>query len=420
MKPVNYLSVSRSAWSSALSMIALVAVAPVASADALGDAIAGGKTSLELRYRFEDVEQEPFTENANASTLRTRLRYSTGEWQSMTALIELDNLSVVGEERYNNTRNGETTLPVVADPRGADLNQALIKYIGISNTVLTAGRQKVNLDNQRFVGSVAWRQNEQTLDGGIIEYKGIDRLTATYGFVSRVNRVFGPQPGAGATVSEFEGDSHLINLKYVLSEKFSGVIYDYLLDLDNPTVASGLSSQTAGVRLAGKIPVSKLKLGYTAEYARQSAYKDNPASFDAPYMLGELTFGGTFEAGSWETQAGYEVLGEDNGVAVQTPLATLHKFQGWADKFQTTPTVGLIDSYIGATLTVYGYGFNVVAHQYEGDANGADYGDEINVQLSKTFAKRYTLTAKYADYSTGDVVAVTDTTKYWLMAEAKF
>lgn len=430
MNPANrlpaltVLSVARPMRVSVLFLAALATtaaaslVAPAARADALGDAIAGGKANLEFRYRLENVEQTPFTSEANASTLRTRLRYATGEWQSMTALVELDNVSLIGDERFNDTRNGETTFPVVADPHGADLNQALIKYVGIGNTVVTVGRQRVNLDNQRFVGSVGWRQNEQTLDGALIEYKGIDRLTATYGFVSRVNRIFGPKPGAGAFLSEFDGETHLLNLKYVLNEKFSGVFYDYMLDFDN--AAPGLSSQTIGLRLFGKMPVAAFKLGYTAEYAQQSDYRSNTASFDAPYMLAELALGKTTEKLVWEVQAGYEVLGEDAGVAVQTPLATLHKFQGWADKFLSTPTVGLIDTYLGGTLTVKGIGFALAAHQYEGDAGGADYGDEINAQISKTFAKRYTLTAKYADYSTGEVAAVTDTTKFWLMAEAKF
>lgn len=414
MKPLSCLHVPRY---TVLSLAALAA-APAVHADALGDAIAGGKASLELRYRFENVEQEPFVNEANASTLRTRLRYATGEWQAMTAMVELDNVSRLGDEHYNDTRNGEVTYPLVADPHGADLNQALLKYIGIGNTVLTVGRQRINLDNQRFIGSVAWRQNEQTFDSALVEFKGIDRLTATYAFVSRVNRIFGPDGGAGAFLSEFDGETHLFNLKYVASEKFSLVAYDYLLDFDN--AAPALSTDTVGLRAAGKLPVGALKLGYTAEYALQSEYANNAVAFEAPYALAELTLGGGFEGGSWEAQAGYELLGEDSGVAVQTPLATLHKFQGWADKFLATPAAGLIDTYIGGTLTVKGIGFTLVGHEYEGDANGADYGSEVNVQVSKTFAKRYTLAAKYADYSTGDVVAVTDTSKFWLTGEAKF
>lgn len=428
MKISRCLPAVRAASDFRLAPLALlVATGVLASsaqaADALGDAIAGGKAKLELRYRYENVEQDNFDSEANANTLRVRLGYSTGEWMSTTATVELDNVSALSDGHYNDTRNGETTYPVVVDPDGADLNQAFVKYVGFSNTVLTGGRQRVNLDNQRFIGSVGWRQNEQTLDSTLVEFKGIDRLTATYGFVTHVHRINGPESSTNpAALAEFAGETHLLNAKYTLGEKLTVVVYDYLLDFENPPAPAGLSSDTMGVRLSGKIPLGSLKLGYAGDFAQQSEYGDNPADFEAPYVMTELTLAGGSKL-KWEALAGYELLGEDNGVAVQTPLATLHKFQGWADKFLSTPLVGLKDTYLGATLNLSGYGLTLVAHTYEGDADGADYGDELDLQLSKTFAKRYTLTAKYADYSQGDVatgLALSDTAKAWLMAEAKF
>lgn len=384
--------------------------------DLFGDALAKGKTNLELRYRLENVDQVGNAKTANASTLRTRLRYTSGEFQQASLMLEFDNVSRIGDDRYNDTRNGKggaAGFPIVVDPDGTDLNQALVKYMGVANTPITVGRQRVNLDNQRWIGSVGWRQNEQTLDGVMLDYKGIDRFTATYGYITQVNRINGPD--AGAPPAEFDSASHLLNLKYVTGEALSAVAYAYLLDFD-PTVVAASSSQTIGLRLTGALPLSEFKLGYSGEFAQQSDYGNNAASFGADYMLAELTFG----KAPWEVQLGYELLGSDSGVAVQTPLATLHKFQGWADKFLATPAAGLVDVYAGVSAKVAGYGFALAAHQYEADTTGADYGDEINAQIMKTFAKRYTVTLKYADYSAGTLLAATDTTKVWLMAEAKF
>lgn len=412
---------------SAAVALAAMAFVPVTHAeDLFGDALAKGKTNLELRLRHESVDQTGVLNTANASTLRTRVRYTSGEWRQSSLMLEIDNVSRVGDERYNDLRNskgGATGFPTVVDPNGSDLNQALIKYMGVANTPITVGRQRMNLDNQRFIGSVAWRQNEQTLDGITMEFKGIDRFTATYGFITRVNRINGPESGAAPALAELDSESHLVNLKYAASGALTAVAYAYLLDFD-PNSISAASSETMGLRLTGSVPVGEFKFGYAADVAQQSDYGNNKSAtgtipgtgFTADYMLAELSFGKT----PWEVQFGYELLGSDNGISVQTPLATLHKFQGWADKFLTTPGVGLLDTYVGVTTKVADIGMTLAAHQYEGDSNDADYGDEINVQFSKTFAKRYTLTLKFADYSTGTVAAVTDTTKVWLMAEAKF
>lgn len=431
MKPVPAFAPKSMLFSPApllATAMALAGAPAVHAEDLLGDALAKGKTALELRYRLENVEQAPLTRDANASTLRTRVRYTSGEWAQSSLTLEMDNVSRVGDDRYNDTRNGKATFPTVVDPDGTDLNQALVKYMGVPNTPVTVGRQRINLDNQRWIGSVAWRQNEQTLDGVLMEYKGIDRFTATYGFITRVNRINGPDAIAAptaATAAELDTEAHLINLKYVASAAFAGTAYAYLLDYDKFAAAS---TQTVGVRLNGSVPVGEMKLGWAGEVAQQSEYAQRVGTFGADYLLGEVTFG---KSPAWELMAGYEVLGSDGGtVAVQTPLATLHKFQGWADKFLATPVTGLTDLYVGGTAKVADIGFTLAWHQYESDAAGTigataiaagdDFGSEVNFQMAKTFAKRYTVTLKYADYAQGVAAAGRDTTKTWLMAEAKF
>ena len=64
--------------------------------------------------------------DAYASTLRTRLAYRSPYFSDFGFLIELDDIRSVGNNLYNSTRNGNTNRPVVADPEGTDVNQALI------------------------------------------------------------------------------------------------------------------------------------------------------------------------------------------------------------------------------------------------------------------------------------------------------
>ena len=61
----------------------------------------------------------------------------------------------------------------MGDPETTELNQAYLSFRG-GETILSAGRQRLVLDNARFVGEGAWRQNQQTFDA----------LTAQFGVKS--------------------------------------------------------------------------------------------------------------------------------------------------------------------------------------------------------------------------------------------
>lgn len=113
-------------------------------------------------------------------------------------------------------------------------------------------------------------------------------------------------------------------------------LYAYLLDYDS---SSSADTSTYGVRFKG----SAKSFLYTLEYAQQSDYAENTSSFTTSYLLGALgyKFGQSFKA-----FITYESLGSNGGnVAFQTPLATKHAFNGWADKFLSTPATGLNDIY---------------------------------------------------------------------------
>ena len=190
--------------------------------------------------------------------------------------------------------------------------------------------------------------------------------------------------------------------------------FAYLLDIDN---ALALSSSTYGVHWAGAYKVSDAtRLNWIASYATQSDYADNPNDYDADYYLVEA--GATF--GMYGVKAGYEVLGGDTvpNHAFQTPLATLHAFQGWADKFLTTPAGGVEDLYVGGSAAFGKFTLNLVWHDYKSEATDVDYGDEWNAQVSYKLAKNYEVLAKFADY--GADRFATDTTKTWLQFSASF
>jgi hypothetical protein len=377
--------------------------------DDLARAFAEGKFNVAFRYRFENVDEEPFTEEANASTLRTRLTYTTANWRGLGALIEMDDLRSVGDDNYNSTRNGETQRPIVADPEATDLNQMALKYTGLENAEIVVGRQRILRGNERFVGPVGWRQNEQTMDSASIGYKFGDRLQAWYGYVSQVNRVFGPDDGAPP--ADLTGNTHLADVSYAFGAAAKLTAYGYFLDFEE---APALSSQTLGARLAGDIALgSEWALPYALEYATQQDYGDNTADYDTEYYLAEAGV-------RWQkltARLSYEVLGADDTGAFQTPLATLHAFQGWADKFLATPASGIRDEYLrfaykpAMTGPFEAIDFAAVYHVFDADFGPASYGDEFDLQVSARVS-RVTLILKYATY-TAESLPYTDTDKIW-------
>lgn len=388
--------------------------APPAS---LAAALGGSAPLFQFRTRYEDVDQDNTLENAGALTLKSRLSYTTLAYKGWQAMLEADNVTYLGDDDFNSTSNNETGYSVVADPDGSEVNQAWIAY-SARDTTLRGGRQRLMLDNERFVGAVGWRQNEQTYDGGSLVNKSIKNLTATYGYVYNVNRVFGPDDGTSASwKGDWESDTHLVNLSYVLP--FGTLTaYDYLMEFET-TEALAQSNKTWGVRFAGKHAITMTTgLAYTLEYASQEDHGDNPVSYDADYYLveGALTLPAAITL-----NAGLEVLGGDEdtaGKSFRTPLATLHKFQGWADTFLATPNAGIQDRYVGASIVVLGTTSLLTWHDYEAEDGDASYGDEINASLTRKFGKYLTGMLKYADYSE-DGFAV-DTRKFWVQVQLDF
>ena len=279
-----------------LIAIAMTTLLPARAADQ-----EQSKFSLDLRYRYEFVDQDGFVKDAHASTLRTRLAYRSADFSNFSFLIEFDDLRPVGNDLYNSTRNDITDRPVVADPKGTLINQALILYRGIENTVLRAGRQRITLDKHRFIGDVIWRQNDQTYDAFSLTNTSLDKTTIEYAYIDKVHRIFGPDSGTPA--AEYQSDSHILNAKYAWLAKLNITAYAYFLDLENSPLSS---NETFGIRINGSHTFNnRASASYTMEYAHQNDYGDNPNNYNADYILleGALTTGGI------TGKLGYEILG---------------------------------------------------------------------------------------------------------------
>jgi len=386
-------------------------------AETLVEAITEGDVKISFRYRLENVDQAGFAEDATASTLRTKLKYSTKVFKGFSGVVEFDNVLQIGGGNYNSTVNGKGQFPVIADPKITEVNQAYIAYTGLGKTTLLAGRVALNMNNQRFVGTVGWRQNDQTWDMAGVITSPTEDLTLTGAYVWNVNRVFGDDHPFG----DLGTNTFIVDSKYTGLGFGNLTAYGLFIDLNDIPVL-GLSSQTIGVRFDGKYKLgdSDMTMLYAAEFATQSDYKDSPLNYSAQYY--HVSAG--LSAGGLTGKIGYEVLGSDGGIAAfQTPLATLHKFNGWADKFLTTPAGGLEDFYgsisykASGDSALKGLKFDAIYHDFSADIGG-DYGSEIDLQVTKKFGKNYYTALKFADYNASGFA--TDTQKIWFTIGANY
>lgn len=380
--------------------------------DVLRYAISGGTPSLDARLRWEQVDQTNALKTADAFTVRGRLGYTTGKWNNFDAMLEYEGVSALLAQEYNSTRNGRTPYSVVADPSGEELNQAWIRYAGLPlKTTAKFGRQKLIFDNARFIGNVGWRMNEQTYDAALLTNAYLPKTVIDVAHISNANSFF-----TGVNIP-MQGDVvHLTNTALPWATISA---YGYFLDFDTSTAARQ-DTQTIGLRVSGTVPVQKLKLGYALEYAQQSDYADAPAIVDSDYLLAEaqVTLPDVTMLKAPALKVGYEVLGGDGTYGFQTPLATLHAFQGWADMFLNTPATGIQDSYAALSTTVEKVSAQVVWHDYRSDSGGRHYGSEWNAYLTRPLVENFVAGVKLADYNAKEFAV--NTRKVWVSLDYKF
>lgn len=400
---------------------ALTATAQTVEAPDLGTAIQTGSPILELRTRYEHVEQANRPNDGDAFTLRTKLGWQTVKFANLQGLIEFEDVRQLGSEHYDTNVNGKTSYGQIFDPDVTELNRAQVVWTPASEYTVTLGRQRINIDDQRFIGNVGWRQDEQTYDAVRVD-ADYGRLDLTYAWLAHVNRVF-------AEAQDWNSDSHIGTVSYAFPEplKLSG--FAYALDFTEPTTAAvrNQSNLTYGVKASGKMWIDTFKLDYAGTIAKQTDYGESLLDYDLGYgsIEGALTWD------EFSVRANYESMEGTGTRGFTTPLATLHAFNGWSDAFLAngvkTTNDGLTDANIAFTWSprwkwdyVFNLAFLVRYHDFEAERTGADLGEEWNAQVSGAITSRLSWLVKFADYDgPGVAPAPADRQKIWLGLEWK-
>jgi len=397
----------------ALPLALAVALGGLAAAPtpalAAGPAQAAPKPwALNLRYRHESVDDDAFARTAEADTLRLRATFNHRFDPHWTAQVEAEGVAELGD-RFNSSANGQVQYPLVPDARALELNQAWLDWSG-DKTGVRVGRQMLVLDNARFVGNVAWRQNMQTFDSAQLRWKPSKAIEVQALYLDRVHRINGDE-ARDPLARERRLKAPLLRVSHAVP---GGSLVGYGYWLEDRDVASA-STRSLGLRWnASRALSTDWKGGLVLERAQQVPWADAVGGSTA-YMLVEPRL----ERGPLLLKAGWERLGAGRGRAFQTPLATLHAFNGWADKFLATPVNGLRDTYVSAQRGIEVGGrkgkWEVAYHDFRGDRGGMDYGRELDASLGVTLRPGLDVLAKLASYQSEGFAR--DTDKLWLQME---
>ncbi len=371
----------------------------------------------EIRTRYASVNTDNTVGDANALTNRLMLGVSADLFRIDGLSAYFEAMNVIGSGDYWDLSNSDIgdqgIFNVVADPNQTRITQAYVDYT-FGKTLLRAGRQGVNLDNQRFVGTVNWRQMPQTYDAVSLIDNSIENLSLLASYIWQVNTIFDSDT-VKPVGDSFDTSSVLLHANYKVLDALSVTGYAYMLEDIHDTY---------GIAATGKFGLGQnMGLSYRAEYAIQSdpSFENTTTNktADAEYYNIEATL----NMSGFLLGAKYEVLGagNDGNAAFSTPLSTLHAHNGWADIFLGTPADGLVD--LNAMIGYKSKGFGVakiIYHDFSSDTGSINYGTEIDAIYKNNISAVKGLSAMLkAAYYSADTYSV-DTTKYWVMVDYKF
>lgn len=419
------------------------------------DAIQQGKSLSSVRARYEHVDQTGFQgttatapklKDAYAFTTRTLVGWQTAPFKNFSFAAQLTDVHEFNDDfndrRYNlpehqigttaNSSVFKRQFPNIVDPGYTDVNQLFVDWTGIKNTKLRLGRQVVNLDNVRFIGDIAFRQNTQVFDGISVVNKSIPDTEIFAAHFDKVRQV---------NTKLRDGNIDLVNIKYRFTPTESLTGYGYFVDVANlsqnngnpaaigtaaqggnglgasndlvKTATTDASSKTFGLRLDGvHIFNPNWKGLYTAEYAKQDDYKDGSELIDAHYFK----VGGGAAYNAWSLRLDYEKLSSNDGkYAFQTPLGTNHLFQGWADHFLATPRQGIEDVFLTAAGSIDKLKLYAEYHVFKSDEKfqtlggklADDYGTEFDASAMYPVNDNLWAKVEYAKFNEKDVYGTT-------------
>jgi hypothetical protein len=372
-------------------------------------ALAAGRPVLEVRPRYNRIEESNFPETTEGGTMRTILGWRTAPWRGWRADMEGIVASHIGAERFNDNpaRISTSPYPLLPDPEYKGVNQAYLDYDGDDDGLrLRLGRQVARLENQRWVSDNDFRQIPQVFEGGAFTYAGIENFELGASYFDHVRTTSGVTNALRLT---------LLRAAWNPAPGHSLVAYGVLHDQAQNGAFTGFadnSYRVVGIKAEGTAwRVGGIEIPYVADYAQQRRYAGGDSRIDADYWR----LGAGLAARDWTVRYDHEVKGSNQGAfGVQMPLTDFYRYNGWTLNFFTTPRQGLHDDWLTLRaawrrLTLYGE-----AHRFHSDFGSLDFGRENDIGLTVDILDGLTARLQHARYDPGGGLAGASIRKTWL------
>ncbi|APV48963.1 hypothetical protein BWI17_04265 [Betaproteobacteria bacterium GR16-43] len=358
------------------------------------DAIANGRAVIELRPRYNHIEESDKPLVSEGFTYRAILGWASAPWANLRLTAELINTGHIGDKKYNENGADRTSpYPLLPDPDSTDVNRAFIDYTGFEATRLRAGRQLVRMDNQRWVSDNDFRNTPQLFDGVSGTNTAIANVELHASYYWRVRTTSGTSAPLNLT---------LLHAAWNPAPDHGLAAYAYFHDQAQNGAFTGFadnSYRVVGARAEGSVKgLAPVDLVYTAEAAMQRPFSGGDSRVDANYWR----LGGGASGDAWTLRYDYEVKGSNNGVyGLQMPLTDFYGFNGWTLHFFNTPARGLRDQWLtgrvqAGPVVLYGE-----SHRFKSDFGGLDYGKENDVGLTWLAMDGITVRLQHARYRPG-------------------
>ncbi|MYD44166.1 MAG: hypothetical protein F4W90_09795 [Gammaproteobacteria bacterium] len=341
-----------------------------------------------VRIRYANIDDN-VNQNANALTASVHITLRTPDLNGFSATLTTEHVNDFGIDSYNDGgTNGQVQYAAEVDPSGTELDEGFIQYAN-EDWRVRWGRQYIDFGTgpQRFISSVRWRQNYQTFDALTVDSQVNDKLHVEGAIFEKVYRVIGrDHPNRAAR--EWDMDGFGIHSTYAITPKVNLEGYALNLDfVDNDL----LSARTLGLKLDGDCGF--VNGSCVIDLATQSPLSDSVADYNVQYLHTtiEIPFANFAKQNTSGSVAFRATLLEGDGEnSFKTPLAALHAFAGWSDRFLVnTPTVGLTDIQLRLAEKLLGWDVQANLHHLRASRETEErkFGNEIDLLASRTLGK---------------------------------